>query len=126
MKRPEAWSLGPSLLAGSRGRLRLRLHTVVASSVTAVCASARPVIEAPVLKTIAVCDRMMPLNADVVPSVASPATCQKTLRACAPAGQRDGRAVAHREVLCDLEDPDRVRAARKGDAVANDTPVPHL
>src|SRR5205085_6962222 len=56
----------------------------VAFSVTAVCASARPVILAPVLNAISVLERMMPLKSEVVPSVALPATCQNTFLACAP------------------------------------------
>jgi len=45
------------------------LVTAAASRVTAVCASARPLILAPVLKAIRVLHRMMPLKLEVVPRV---------------------------------------------------------
>jgi hypothetical protein len=58
--------------------------TLLASNVTAVWAKAFPVITAPVCITIAVLLRMIPLKLEVVPSVATPATCQKIFLACAP------------------------------------------
>ena len=88
---------------------------VVALSVTAVCARARPVIVAPVLNVIAVFARMIPLKLAVVPRVAAAPTTQKTFSGCAPAGERHDGAVPDREVLRDLEDPHNVGAARQRD-----------
>ena len=56
----------------------------LSSSATRLCPSARPFIEAPVLSVIAVFERMIPSKCEVVPSVAWPATCQKTFFASAP------------------------------------------
>ncbi len=58
--------------------------TAFAFKVTAVCASALPFNTAPVFMEIAVCDSMIPLTLEVVPSVAWPPTCQKMFLACAP------------------------------------------
>lgn len=52
-------------------------ETVLASSVTAVCASALPFSVAPVFNTIATWSNMVPLKTAFVPSVVWPATCQK-------------------------------------------------
>ena len=82
--------------AGARAGLVARLSStrhvsndygfvrVLASKVTAVCASARPVRLAPVLSTICVWLRIFPCMLAVVPTTAWPATCQKMFWARAP------------------------------------------
>jgi len=72
--------------------------TVLASSVTAVCASALPFSVAPVFSTIAVWHNMIPEKLDVVPRVAWPATCQNMLLALQPPLRVTMGAVAHSEV----------------------------
>ena len=58
--------------------------TALLARLTAVCASNRPLIDAPVPSTIAVLHSMMPSACEVVPMVTAPATCQKTFLAWAP------------------------------------------
>ena len=60
------------------------IETVLASRVTAVWASALPLIVASVFSMIAVWLKIFPLNTELVPSVAWPPTCQNMFEACAP------------------------------------------
>ncbi len=75
--------VGVEVVTGA-GLVPVGAVTAFASRVTAVCASARPFNIAPVLRTTAVCESMIPLTFEVVPSVAWPATCQNTFWDCAP------------------------------------------
>ena len=52
--------------------------TALLARLTAVCASNRPLIDAPVSSTIAVLQSTMPSACEVVPRLTAPATCQKT------------------------------------------------
>ena len=100
--------------------------TVLASSVTAVCASALPFSLAPVFITIAVWDNIIPLTSDVVPRVACPATCQKMFWLCAPplsvtmAPSPTLRVCAIWKIQTSFGPPERVVP------VGIVTPVPHL
>lgn len=58
--------------------------TVFASSVTAVCASRRPLIEAPESRLMEVWANMIPSKWVVVFSATSPNACQKMFAAAAP------------------------------------------
>ena len=58
--------------------------TALPSMLTAVWASSRPLMEAPVRSAIEVCVRMTPSKCAVVPISTSPATSQKTFCGTAP------------------------------------------
>jgi hypothetical protein len=73
---------------GEGDTLRMLVLIVFPSRVTAVCARMCPLREAPVFITTAVAHRMVPSKWAPVPMVVCPATCQKTLAACAPPVRR--------------------------------------
>ena len=99
---------------------------VLATKVTATCASALPFSVAPEFITITVAHKMLPLNTDVVPSVVWPATCQKMFFGCAPplkttcAAELTTRVCAIWNIHTAVEFPERMTA------VGIVTPVPHL
>ncbi|SEN58513.1 hypothetical protein SAMN05216281_11015 [Cryobacterium luteum] len=71
----------PGPYCGLRSSYFVGSVTVLLCRVTAVCASRRPLIDAPVFIAIMVLLRMVPSKWAVVPRVTAPAVCQNTFLA---------------------------------------------